>query len=425
MLLSSITLNEQIQKTMNDFQTKMPQLFINTLLLIRETTGAYILMNTLSTNSVIDYSSEIINGYAMHNIPSSYNGCSCALSSKSDCYPLESILQSTLVGHEGGLVIIYCLIAIFIYSIWHPQFYSDCSGKNNEADWTTKIKLFQENNICYWCISFAVYQRSKPIVNLKINPSVINLTQNDSMQLQSPLPYLTEEDFERSKTLTNEQIGINLTDLREELPKQSSSARANVWRDSRYKWPNARVPYVISSRYNSNERAVIAQVIQEWHSKTCIRFAPKTNADRDYIELTPDDGTSNYCYSYIGRQGGRQYVKMYSPTCMSVGQYIHELGHAVGFGHEHQRPDRDYYVKMNWANIDPKFQYNYDKYSADYFTTMNMPYDYYSIMHYPDYSYSSNGKPAFVPTYPGYNIHAMNVKLTSTDIQKVKKYYNC
>jgi hypothetical protein len=54
-----------------------------------------------------------------------------------------------------------------------------------------------------------------------------------------------------------------------------------------------------------------------------------------------------------------------------------------------------------------------------------MPYDYYSIMHYPDYSYSSNGKPAFVPKYPGHSVQHMNVKLTPTDIKKTKKYYDC
>lgn len=56
---------------------------------------------------------------------------------------------------------------------------------------------------------------------------------------------------------------------------------------------------------------------------------------------------------------------------------------------------------------------------------MGMPYDYYSIMHYPDYSYSNNGKVTMVPKFDGYNIRYMPVKLSATDVEKTKKYYNC
>ncbi|CAF1538383.1 unnamed protein product [Rotaria magnacalcarata] len=237
-------------------------------------------------------------------------------------------------------------------------------------------------------------------------------------------PYLTDEDFERGKVLPIEAYRLNGTGFHEQLPSRAIT-RANVWLAPTYKWPNARVPYVISPLYNNQERAIIAESIREWESNTCIRFVPATSNDRDYIELTPNDGTDNFCYSYVGRQGGRQFVKMYAPICMSVGQYVHELGHAIGFGHEHQRPDRDYYVEIKWENIDPSFYYAYDKYNAKDFTTLGMPYDYYSIMHYPDYSYSSNGKPAFVPKYPGHQVSNMNVRLTPTDIEKTKKYYNC
>ncbi|CAF2888634.1 unnamed protein product [Rotaria sp. Silwood2] len=171
-------------------------------------------------------------------------------------------------------------------------------------------------------------------------------------------PYLTDEDFERGKALTLEEHGLNWTDFREHFPPHFNT-RANVWIAPRYKWPNARVPYVISSLYNDNERAIIAESIREWESKTCIRFVSASSQDRDYLELTPNDGTNNYCYSYVGRQGGRQFVKMYAPTCMSVGQYAHELGHAIGFGHEHQRPDRDNYIEIKWENIDTSKKIHY------------------------------------------------------------------
>jgi len=37
--------------------------------------------------------------------------------------------------------------------------------------------------------------------------------------------------------------------------------------------------------------------------------------------------------------------------CLEKGAIIHELMHAVGFWHEHQRPDRDDWVNILWDNI--------------------------------------------------------------------------
>ncbi len=38
--------------------------------------------------------------------------------------------------------------------------------------------------------------------------------------------------------------------------------------------------------------------------------------------------------------------------CWNVNTVVHELLHTVGFGHEHQRPDRERYVTILWEKID-------------------------------------------------------------------------
>lgn len=92
--------------------------------------------------------------------------------------------------------------------------------------------------------------------------------------------------------------------------------------------------------------------MKEWETKTCVRFVPRQPSDASYVEITPNDGTSAYCYSYVGRQGGRQIMKMFG-ECMRNGAMIHELGHVVGFNHEHQRPDRDDFILIHFENINP------------------------------------------------------------------------
>ena len=52
-------------------------------------------------------------------------------------------------------------------------------------------------------------------------------------------------------------------------------------------------------------------------------------------------------------QGGPQVIGL-GPHCYDqVGLVFHEIMHAVGFYHEHNRPDRDNFVTVIWDNIEP------------------------------------------------------------------------
>ncbi|RXG57444.1 Astacin-like metalloprotease toxin 5 [Armadillidium vulgare] len=56
------------------------------------------------------------------------------------------------------------------------------------------------------------------------------------------------------------------------------------------------------------------------------------------------------CASPVGRQTFRQELEL-GPFCMDMASILHELNHAIGFEHEHLRPDRGDYVEILYENI--------------------------------------------------------------------------
>lgn len=59
------------------------------------------------------------------------------------------------------------------------------------------------------------------------------------------------------------------------------------------------------------------------------------------------------CSSAIGMVGGTQKITL-TPDCVrEKGTIIHEFLHALGFFHEHSRPDRDKYITVIPENIIP------------------------------------------------------------------------
>ena len=61
---------------------------------------------------------------------------------------------------------------------------------------------------------------------------------------------------------------------------------------------------------------------------------------------------------------------------------LHELGHAIGLYHEHNRPDRDQFIKILWGNIRGGSDSNFKINRPWLVNLWNIPYDYTSVMHY-------------------------------------------
>ena len=171
---------------------------------------------------------------------------------------------------------------------------------------------------------------------------------------------------------------------------------------------------------------------------TCIQFESRTS-ESDFLYLVNGDGfvgltplitrtnTSDICrcHSKVGRVGGRQILSL-GPGCHDVGSVLHELGHAVGLYHEHMRYDRDQFLKIEWNNIAPSMQDQFQKIPRTEYRPA-ATFDYNSIMIYGSKAFSKNGRKTMIPRKAGASIYESHYKrrLSQADIINMNTLYGC
>ncbi len=133
-------------------------------------------------------------------------------------------------------------------------------------------------------------------------------------------------------------------------------------------WPGGRVPYEIDERIEGRDLEDIHAALEEWNSRTVIEFFPRTDEEQ-YALIAPGG-----CRSGVGR--GSPTTVLAAPC--GLGGAIHELGHAVGLWHEHQRADRDRFLVVP----PERARRISDWWSSTVYPTFTGPYDYGSVMHY-------------------------------------------
>lgn len=181
------------------------------------------------------------------------------------------------------------------------------------------------------------------------------------------------------------------------------------------------VPYTITNELESEAEATfgLMQALREWEERSCLKFTRRTN-QVDYINFFKESG----CWSYVGRQGGGQNISL-GDGCWGKGTIVHEIGHAMGFGHEQNRPDRDQYITVRWQNVPERKKHNFQKYNDSKVDSMNSTYDYKSFMQYSKTAFGANDSVTLDPKQKDIFQLGQRVGFTKSDQYQAMRLYRC
>ncbi|VDM54384.1 unnamed protein product [Angiostrongylus costaricensis] len=184
------------------------------------------------------------------------------------------------------------------------------------------------------------------------------------------------------------------------------------------RWKDNVVPYTLSSDYSTEQKKTIYDLLSSLEQISCFRFQQRST-EKDFLVFIPLDG----CYSCVGKIGGAQVL---SVDCIADYTIWHEVMHAIGFEHKHQRPDRDQFIRVEYRNVQRGQLVDFEKLSS-YEVDCPDSYDYKSIMHY--------DSKAFGRLNPVRNVYLFmlqegvtlndNLKMSATDIKKLSRLGKC
>ncbi|XP_048760926.2 tolloid-like protein 1 isoform X2 [Ostrea edulis] len=207
------------------------------------------------------------------------------------------------------------------------------------------------------------------------------------------------------------------------FPRHFRRRRAATADPSRL-WQHGVIPYEIHSNFTAYQKAIFVTAMRHWENYTCITFVERTY-EPDFIIFTQRPCG---CCSFVGRElRGAQAISI-GKNCDKFGIVVHELGHVIGFWHEHTRPDRDNYIQILTQNIQENHENNFAKMSMSQINSLGEKYDFSSIMHYARNTFARTSiLDTIVPKTKNHDVPEIGQRhrISVGDIIQTNKLYKC
>ncbi len=204
------------------------------------------------------------------------------------------------------------------------------------------------------------------------------------------IPGVTDYVLSGDMRLTQEQYNFAKYGSVQAQDEPSFGAQSAKYQGIR-QWPNGVVAVKFGSNISSAKKTQFMDNCDDW-ATTALLTCKYRGTEARYLYVV-DEGADSGCWSFVGAPsiyGG--YTKLNlsnADNCWTDSVILHEIGHALGLMHEHQRPDRDTYISVYTNNVEVGKVHNFEKFN---FMSTHTGYDFFSIMHYGRRDFSKNGR---------------------------------